>query len=125
MTGMKTITGTVYGKDYTLACDVGQERHLHNLIGQVNQRTARLEGAIGKLPEALMLLYTALMIADELHESQKEVTRLGQELEQARRLLDQTNATGNTDTAGLEQAVSQNLFELAARLDQVANKLAA
>lgn len=125
MTGMKTITGTVYGKDYTLACDVGQERHLHTLIGQVNQRTARLEGAIGKLPESLMLLYTALMIADELHESQKEAARLSQELEQARRLLDQTNATGATDTAGLEQAVSQNLLELAARLDQVANKLAA
>ncbi len=125
MTGMKTITGTVYGKDYTLACDVGQERHLHTLIGQVNQRTTRLEGAIGKLPEALMLLYTALMIADELHESQKETARLTQELEQARRLLEQTNAGGNTDTAGLESAVSQNILEIAARLDQVANKLAA
>ena len=124
MTGMKTITGTVYGKDYTLACDVGQERHLHTLVGQVNQRTSRLEGAIGKLPEALMLLYTALMIADELHESQKEVARLNQELEQARRLLEQTSNAG-TDTAGLEQAVSQNILEIAARLDQVANKLAA
>lgn len=125
MTGMKTITGTVYGKDYTLACDVGQERHLHTLIGQVNQRTSRLEGAIGKLPEALMLLYTALMIADELHESQKEVARLNQELEQARRLLEQTNATGSTDTAGLEAAVSQNILEIADRLNAVANKLAA
>lgn len=125
MAGMKTITGTVYGKDYTLACDVGQERHLHTLIGQVNQRTTRLEGAIGRLPEALMLLYTALMIADELHESQKEVARLNQELEQARRLLEQTNATGQTDTAGLEEAVSQNILEIAARLENVANKLAA
>lgn len=124
MTGMKTITGTVYGKDYTLACDVGQERHLHTLIGQVNQRTTRLESAIGKLPEALMLLYTALMVADELHESQKEVARLNQELEQARRLLDQTSNAG-TDVSGLEQAVSQNILEIAARLDQVANKLAA
>ena len=102
MTGMKTVTGTIYGKDYTLACDVGQERHLQQLVGQLNARSTRLESAIGKLPENLMLLYTALMVADELHESQKEVARLNQELDQARRLLDQTNATGNTNTAGLE-----------------------
>lgn len=124
MAGMKTVTGTVYGKDYTLACDVGQERHVQTLVGQLNARASRLESAIGKLPENLMLLYTALMVADELHESQKEVVKLQQELEQARRLLEQAgNAHGNS--AGMEKAVAVNILEIAARLDQVANKLAA
>ena len=122
MAGMKTVTGTIYGKDYTLACDVGQERHLQTLIGQLNTRASRLESAIGRLPENLMLLYTALMVADELHESQKEVARLTQEVEQARRLLEQA---GNVGTAALEEAVAMNLQEITARLDAVANKLAA
>lgn len=123
MSQMKTITGTVYGKEYTLACDVGQERQLQQLVSQLNQRATRLESAIGKLPENLMLLYTALMVADELSESQKEVAKLTEELAQARRLLEQAGpASGN---AQLEEAVSANVLEIAARLEAIAGKLAA
>jgi cell division protein ZapA len=124
MAHMKTITGMVYGREYTLACDVGQERHLQNLVTQLNQRAIRLESAIGKLPENLMLLYTALMVADELHESQKEVAKLNEELAQARRLLEHAG-TVNSNTHQLEEAVAANLFEVADRLSAVANKLAA
>ena len=56
---MKTLTAHVYGKDYALACDAGQEQHLANLVQQVNGRTQKLEKAVGKLSEPLMLLYTA------------------------------------------------------------------
>jgi cell division protein ZapA len=121
---MKTITGIVYGKEYTLACDVGQERQLQQLVGQLNQRAQRLESAIGKLPENLMLLYTALMVADELQESQKEVARLSEELTQARRLLEQAGPA-NASAAGLETAVAENILDIAARLDAVAARLAA
>lgn len=124
MAQMKTITGMVYGREYTLGCDVGQERHLQNLVTQLNQRAIRLESAIGKLPENLMLLYTALMVADELHESQKEVAKLNEELAQARRLLEHAG-TVNSNTHQLEEAVAANLFEVADRLSAVANKLAA
>lgn len=123
MSQMKTITGMVYGKEYTLACDVGQERQLQQLIGQLNQRSARLESAIGKLPENLMLLYTALMVADELSESQKEAAKLQEELAQSRRLLEQAGHAGGN--AQLEEAVSANVLEIAARLEAIAGKLAA
>ena len=104
MSQMKTITGTVYGKEYTLACDVGQERQLQQLVSQLNQRAMRLESAIGKLPENLMLLYTALMVADELSESQKEVARLNEELLQARRLLEQARGMIDDRTGGGSKA---------------------
>lgn len=120
MAAMRTITGIVYGKEYTLACDAGQEAHLQGLIAQVDGRATRLDSAIGKLPEALMLLYTALMLADELHESQKETARLKTELEQARRLASEAGST-----AGLEDAVAENVIELTTRLDALAAKLAA
>lgn len=119
----KTIVGNIYGKDYTLACDIGQERHLTSLVQQVDARARRLESAIGKLPESMMLLYTALMLADELHEATKETTRLNAELEQARRLLEQAGPVA--DTHGLEQAVAENVLDIAARLDALSQKLAA
>lgn len=123
MSQMKTITGSVYGKEYTLACDVGQERQLQHLLTQLNQRATRLDAAIGKLPENLMLLYTALMVADELHESQKEVAKLTEELTQARRLLAEAGAAHAH--AGMETSVADNILEIAARLDAVTAKLAA
>ena len=54
----KTVTAHVYGKEYTLACDSGQEQHLHTLIADMNSRITTLEKAVGKLPEPLMLLYS-------------------------------------------------------------------
>jgi cell division protein ZapA len=123
MSTAKTIAGTIYGKEYTLACDVGQERHLTNLVGQVDMRAKRLESAIGKLPESMMLVYTALMLADELHEATKEKSRLETELDQARRLLEQAGPAGNN--AQLEDAVAENVMEIATRIDALSAKLAA
>ena len=39
----KTVTAHVYGKEYTLACDAGQEQHLHTLIHDMNSRITSLE----------------------------------------------------------------------------------
>ena len=120
---MKTVQAHVYGKDYTLACDTGQELHLGQLIKQINARTERLSKAVGHLPDGLMLLYTALMVADELHDAQKEITRLRAELTAA----EQATATENGDAkvAALEETLATNLEEFASRINGLAEKLAA
>ncbi len=58
----KTIIAQVYGKAYTLACDVGQEQHLQSLIQEVNERAFQLEKAVGKLPEPLMLVRLCFLL---------------------------------------------------------------
>jgi len=119
---MKTLSAHVYGKEYTLACDSGQEQHLQQLVGQVNTRTERLEKAVGKLPDPMMLLYTALMLADELHDATRESTRLRDELARAQR---QMSESGDDARLGaLEEEMADNLHELAARLEVLASKLA-
>lgn len=123
MAGMKTVTAHVYGKEYTLACDLGQEKHLQALIQQVDGRTERLDAAIGRLPEGTMLLYTALMLADELHEAQKENARLQQQLAGTNAILESKG--DDARLAQLEVEVAENLVDLAGRIDQLASKLAA
>jgi len=125
---MKTISAYVYGKEYMLACDDGQEAHLNYLVAQVNARAERLEKAVGKLPEAMMLLYTALMTADELHDAGRDSTRLKDELSKAKRQAELQLAAEDSDDGrleALETEVAENLHELAARLDGLAKKLAA
>jgi hypothetical protein len=97
----------------------------------VNARTQQLEKAVGKLPEAMMLLYTALMIADEAHDLKRDVTRTKEELGQTKEVLANTqaqlDAAGNDDArlTLLEEEVAGNLHALATRLDGLADKLAA
>lgn len=128
---MKTVTAHVYGKDYTLACDVGQEHHLTQLVMDVNNRTHQLERAVGKLPEPMMLLYTALMVADELHDAKRDVARLRDELtrhkEELANTQQQLDEMGSDDgrLAALEEEVATSLNAIAARMDGLADKLAA
>ena len=120
---MKTINALVYGKEYTLACDDGQEAHLKLLVSQVNQRSERLEKAVGKLPEAMMLLYTALMTADELHDATRDIAKLKEELSLARSIADAASSD-DARLAAVEAEMAENLDELAKRLDGLAQKLA-
>ncbi len=116
---MSTVKAEVYGKEYVLACDDGQERHLTQLVQQVNERTQRLGGHLGRIPDSLMLLYGALMLADELHEAKAEVARMKQHLQSAGSL--NTSAAPNTE---LEATMASTLQDIATRIETIAAKLA-
>lgn len=120
---MKTVKAVVYGKEYTLACDAGQEQHLQQLVSQLNARAKTLEKAVGKLPEGLMMIYTALMLSDELHDAQRENARLKDEVSKTHRLLHEGSAD-DARLAALEEEVASNLQQLAQRIEGLAGKLA-
>ena len=119
----KTVIAHVYGKEYTLACDVGQEQHLGNLIQDVNSRIRQLEKAVGKLPEPLMLLYTTLMVADELHDAQRDLARTKEELAIVRQQMAESG--DDARLAALEEEVAGSLHAIATRIEGLADKLTA
>ena len=120
---MKTVKAVVYGKEYTLACDEGQEQHLAQLISQLNGRARTLEKAVGKLPDGLMMVYVALMLSDETHDSQRENARLKEELNRVTRQLHDSNPD-DARIGALENEVADNLQQLATRITGLAAKLA-
>ena len=119
---MKTVQAHVYGKEFTLACDTGQEAHLAELVRQINARCERLTKAVGKLPDNLMLLYTALMVADELHDAQKELVRLRAELATSQKAA--ANPGGDEKLVALEETLATNLEAFTSRIEALSNKLA-
>lgn len=116
---MSTVRATVYGKEYSLACDDGQEKHLNSLVSQVEERTARLGGHLGRIPDSLMMLYSALMLADELHESRQELARMRQQLQQTGNL-----STAAVPNAELEATMASTLEDIAGRIESINAKLA-
>ena len=119
----KTVIAHVYGKEYTLACDAGQEQHLQSLVQEVNGRIQKLEKAVGKLPEPLMLLYSTLMVADELHDTRRDLNRTRDDLAHTRQ---QMNESGDdARLAALEEEVADSLHAIATRIEGLADKLSA
>ena len=62
------LTLKVNGYAYSVGCDDGQEPHLRAMAEQIESRVAGLKAMGGQSGEARLLLLTALMMADELHD---------------------------------------------------------
>lgn len=120
---MKTVTARIQGRDYSLACDVGQENHLYHLVQQFNGRAEVLTKSVGKLSEPMLLLYTALMFADELHEAQREIAGLQQQLAHMQTM--QNERGDDARIAALEEGMAESLHALASRIEGIAEKLSA
>lgn len=120
---MKTVHVVIQGKDYSLACDSGQEAHLLELVEQFRQRADQLTREVGKLSDPLMMLYTALMFADELHDAKRENIRLRDENSRIKRAASERGEEARI--AALEEGMAESLQALAGRIEGLAEKLAA
>ncbi len=97
------------GRSFTVTCQDGEEDHLSKLADMVDGK-ARESGDPAKLTESRMLLYSALQLADELHNAQAAPNQ----------------PAANTDTAPSRPVDSQivaALEKLADRTEQLANSL--
>lgn len=65
---MAQINVQIGGRSYPLACRDGGEPHLMALTADLAGRADRLVESLGTMSEARLLLMTALMVADELHD---------------------------------------------------------
>ncbi len=76
---MAQLTIKINGYAYTVGCEDGQEAHLQDMAGQIQQRVDSIK-ALGGNPtgEGKLLVLAALLMADELHDSAIELNTLRQ-----------------------------------------------
>ncbi len=67
---MPEIVLEIGGRNFTLACDPGEEASLKAAADMLAMEAARLEEAIGRVPESRMLLMAGLMLADRTKETE-------------------------------------------------------
>lgn len=73
---MAQVTVKINGYAYTLGCENGQERHLHTMAQQVEERIESAKTLGGPSGEGRLLVLTALLMADELHDTRLEMDAL-------------------------------------------------
>ena len=65
---MAKVNVTVAGRSYLLACKEGGESHLEALTADIAAKADKLLAQLGPMNEGQLLLMSALMLADELHD---------------------------------------------------------
>jgi cell division protein ZapA len=64
---VSNLTLTIGGRNFTVACNAGEEAHVEALGRAIDAKVTAVDGASGQ-SESRMLLFAALMLADELSE---------------------------------------------------------
>lgn len=65
---MGQVTVTFNNQDHHLACQDGGEERLKSLADYIDKRASSLIEQLGPVGDTRLLLMTAIMIADELHD---------------------------------------------------------
>ncbi len=66
---MAQVEVEIGGRRYSVACRDGEEPHLRQLAGMVDQRVRDAAQALGNLSESRNLLFAALLLADDVQEA--------------------------------------------------------
>lgn len=66
---MGQVTLEINGRSFEIACDDGQEAHVHELGAGIDRRVRDLARSLGSVGEMRLLVMAALLIADELYEA--------------------------------------------------------
>jgi cell division protein ZapA len=77
---MATVTVSINGRNYRMACDDGQEEHLTRLAQSFNARIGELRSEFGEIGDMRLTVMAALTIADELSEQREQLRRIEDEL---------------------------------------------
>ncbi len=116
---MATVTVTIDGKAYRMACDEGQEEHLSGLADRFDQYVAHLKASFGEIGDLRLTVMAGIMVMDELNETQKCIRGLEHEAETLRRSRDE--ALGRADNN--DHALTGMLSDVATRIEQVAARI--
>ena len=65
---MSNVTLSIGGRSFTVACAQGEEAHVLGLGNSIDGKLAAMDGMSGQT-ESRMLLFAALLLADELHDA--------------------------------------------------------
>ena len=69
------------GKEFLLSCEEGQEEHLEELSGHLNEKFNKFKSSLGNLGESKLLLITSITLMDEYFETKKKIEEKKYEIE--------------------------------------------
>lgn len=109
---MAEINVTVNNRLYSIGCDDGEEDQVRRLAQVLDGRVRELAALVGQVGEARLMLMTALTLADDLEQAQRDVAAMRQEVNA---LAEQQKTA--SDGADALLGLAKRLEDIAARLE--------
>src|SRR5207244_2293845 len=111
---MGQVTVPVNGRSYAIICDDGQEPRIRRLAQYIDAKVGEFVANVGQVGEARLLLLAALVIADELSDTNDT---LQQERNRAR------PAGGPAGGEAASEAAAAGIRDIAERIEAIAARL--
>ncbi|WP_341899112.1 cell division protein ZapA [Ferrovibrio terrae] len=109
---MSMVKVTVNNRLYEIGCDDGEEEQVRRLSQILDGRVRELAALVGQVGEARLMLMTALTLADDLEQAQRDIAAMRQEVT-AFQQEQKTTADGTEALVGL----AKRLEDIAAKLE--------
>ncbi|MDO8884876.1 MAG: cell division protein ZapA [Pseudotabrizicola sp.] len=118
---MPDVTVSIGGRDFQVACQVGEEHFLRAAAAMLNAEAEPLVQQMGRLPEARMLLMSGLMLADKTAALEDENRQLKERLTtlEARPVP----APEKVEVPVIPPQVFETMAEIAARAEALADRI--
>jgi len=122
---MPEVTITIGGRQFSVACQEGEEHYLHTAAKMLDDEAQVLSDQVGRMPEARMLLMAGLMLADKTASVEDKIGEVQAELAEREAELEGLRTMGAPEPERIEvpvvpEAVTDTLAELAARAESLA-----
>ncbi len=121
---MPEIKISIGGRQFDVACQEGEESYLHSAAKMLDDEAQVLADAVGRLPEARMLLMAGLMLADKTASVEDKILEVRAELaEREAELEGLRNVVVEPERIAVPvvpQSVTDTLQEIAARAESLA-----
>jgi cell division protein ZapA len=102
-----------------MACDDGEEDRLMGLAARFDGWISELRGAFGEIGDQRLTVMAGIMATDQLSELEKKITRLEQELTEAK----QQQVAALDNMSQNEEELSRAIHTAAARIESLADGL--
>lgn len=122
---MPQVAIMIGGRTFEVACQEGEEPFLHAAAAMLDTEATALSGAVGRLPEAKMLLMAGLMLADKTASVEDRISVIEARLAERDQELEAMRNAPAPEPERIEvpivpTAVTETLAEIAARAESLA-----
>lgn len=116
---MAQVTIRINGYAYTVGCQDGEEQHLMAMAGEVERRIDSIKAVAGQSGESRMLVMAALLMADDLYETERTLKEAQKQADAAARAAAQAAQTAADPKLGRRLSrLARRAEEIAAGLEQ-------
>ncbi|WP_455481845.1 cell division protein ZapA [Bartonella sp. B35(2025)] len=109
---METVSVTIDGKIYRMACDKGQENHLIELAARLDQYITHLKKNFGEIGDHRLSVMAGIMVIDEM----EEITRENKKLQEDYNILLQQYNERNRTMSKIIQDTTERIEKLTNQL---------